>query len=96
MLKGRELVWWVRNGNSSEAPLTSEKAVSMTADRGVTDLRWLVRETGYVGAEAIAKALGALAVKTEQDQGNNEVDSEIRQTQQISTVAPPPVRPWTI
>lgn len=40
-----------------------------------------------MGAEAIAKALRALAVKTEQDQGNNEVDSEIRQTQQISTVA---------
>lgn len=76
--------------------LTSEKAVSMTSDRGVTDLRRLAWEIGYVGAEAIAKVLGALAVKTEQDQVNNKVDSEIRQTQQTSTVVPPPVRPCTI
>lgn len=47
-----------------------------------------------MGAEAIiAKALGALAMKMEQDQDNNEVDSEIRQTQKSSTVAPLPARP---
>lgn len=69
----------------------------MTSDRGVTDLRWLVQDLGYVGAEAlIAKALGALAMKTEQDQDNNEVDSEIRQTQKTSTVALLPARPWTV
>lgn len=45
-----------------------------------------------MGVEAIAKVFGALAVKMEHDQGNNEVDSEIRQTQHTSTVAPPPVR----
>lgn len=68
----------------------------MTSDRGVTDLRWLVQDLRYVGAEAIAKVFGALAVKMEHDQGNNEVDSKIRQTQHTSTVAPPPVRPRAV
>lgn len=45
-----------------------------------------------MGMEAIAKALGALAMKTEQDQDNNKVDSVTRQTQHTSTVAPLPVR----
>lgn len=58
--------------------MTFEETISMASERWGTDIRGLIWVIEWVGVEATAKALGALAMKQEQDQDDNNVDSGIR------------------